>query len=338
MWPWIKRILRSDCKPWNETAVWATELPERLFLKHWQLSLVEKCKRNYPSKPNRLKTILQDSAGVKLQLITYKVLLIIWPYYRFRTSSSSVLPLNTIKSQSTEAIPGWQHTYFEGNSFSWDVGNTEDFTKRPLAYFHTLFHTLREDTLLPRQRAPLATLSEHFLCIRQLRFSTLDLEEQRNGWHERGKPDTAALIRRLEKCVCAFCTRELLWSSWKGRRLAMAEGGVANRSWLTSARADLCGVPSIQGLRLDWFGTTKHNKRKHKRSKEERVRWKEKRVLSPPKEHGSGLPLALRWTDRAALMRLQVCVSGVKSANREERLSRLTLRGEGRTTAAPSTS
>lgn len=39
------------------------------------------------------------------------------------------------------------------------------------------------------------------------------------------------------------------------------------------------------------------------------------------------LPMPLRCTERTALMRLQVCVFGVKSANRDERLSRLTLKG-----------
>lgn len=39
------------------------------------------------------------------------------------------------------------------------------------------------------------------------------------------------------------------------------------------------------------------------------------------------LPMPLRWMDRTALIRLQVCAFGVKSANRDERLSRLTLKG-----------
>lgn len=38
-------------------------------------------------------------------------------------------------------------------------------------------------------------------------------------------------------------------------------------------------------------------------------------------------PTPLRWTERAALSRLHVCVLGVKSISSEERLSRLTRTG-----------
>lgn len=48
--------------------------------------------------------------------------------------------------------------------------------------------------------------------------------------------------------------------------------------------------------------------------------------------------MPLRWTERAALIRLQVCVLGVKSANRDERLSRLTLNGVEKFMVVPNSS
>lgn len=49
------------------------------------------------------------------------------------------------------------------------------------------------------------------------------------------------------------------------------------------------------------------------------------------------LPRPLRWTERAALSRLQVCVLGVKSANRDRRLDRLALTGVEKFLVVPNT-
>lgn len=68
-----------------------------------------------------------------------------------------------------------KHTYFESNGVSCGIGGGEDFTKCPLSDFNTLFHTMRENTLLPGHRLLLATLSIHFLCIGQICIITPNL-------------------------------------------------------------------------------------------------------------------------------------------------------------------